>query len=317
MRNVDLGEFRAGKAPHPHQRTALQRFACVLASSFFFRKGHRLWEANSAQWGLPFSKWEKLVCGGYIILKDFAEGSFPPTFEDQAQAYQNEIDYNASLPGQSLAQTQHAQAIKPFWGAAASTKYLSEFNCLYGILQKHGFKAGDRLLELGCGCGWTAEFLALAGYSVLGTSISHYDVALANEKVASLRCKERKGQSPFQIEFLAWAMESVDEIPNAAGAFDGVYVYEALHHAFDWRRAVRAAAKTLKPGGWLLLANEPNRLHTFISYRVAKLSKTHEIGFRRRELVNELKAAGFSTVKTLRPAIDDWVTSHWIIARKD
>lgn len=316
MNQGESGQRRGENELHVHPRTALQRLASLLASSFLLRKGHNLWEANSTHWSLSLSKWEKLLCGGYIILSDYAEGFFPPSFEDQARAYQHEIDYNASLPGQSLVQSQRAHATKPFWGAATSTKYLSEFNRLYGILQQNGLKPGDRLLELGCGSGWMAEFLALAGYSVLGTTISHFDVTLANQKVAALKCKEQEAQLSFQLEFLACPMESVNEIPNAIGSFDGAYVYEALHHAFDWRRAIRATAETMKPGGLLLLANEPNRLHTFISYRVARLSKTHEIGFRRRELLTGLRAAGFSSVRTLSPLVDNWVTPHWLIARK-
>jgi SAM-dependent methyltransferase len=302
--------------PQTGRQTVLQRLAGGLASSVCLRKGQKLWEANSKQWSLPLSKWQKLWCGGYIILRDYAHGLFPPKFEDQALAYQNEIDYAASLPGMSLAEAQRAHATKPFWGAAASTRYLSEFNRLYGVLQKSELKDGGRVLELGCGSGWMAEFLALAGYSVLGTTISHHDVALGNQKAAALKCKELAAQLTFHLEFLVWPMESVNEIPNVAGSFDAAFVYEALHHAFDWRRAIRAAAETLKPGGFFLIANEPNRLHTFVSYRVARLSKTHEIGFRKSELVAGLKEAGFSSVRILSPWVDDWVTKHWIVARK-
>jgi SAM-dependent methyltransferase len=56
---------------------------------------------------------------------------------------------------------------------------------------------------------------------------------------------------------------------NAPKSFDGVFVFEALHHAFDWRQAIQASFHCLKEGGWLVLANEPNLLHTYISYRVA------------------------------------------------
>ncbi len=298
------------------KKTTLQQLAGRMSSSFLCRKGRRLWEANAKQWNLPLSKWEKLLCGGYIILNDYAQGLFPPRFEDQAIAYQNEIEYNASLPDYSLAEVQKAHAIKPFWGAADSKKYLDEFNRLYAVLQEHGIKEGQRLLELGCGSGWTAEFLALAGYSILGTTIADHDIALANQKVASLKCKELYPQLTFNLQFQACAMEEVDAIPGCLNAFDAAYVYEALHHAFDWRKALQATARTLKSGGWLLIANEPNRLHAWISYRVAKLAKTHEIGFSKTELLHELKAIGFSDVRVLAPRIDNWVAVHWILARK-
>jgi SAM-dependent methyltransferase len=139
---------------------------------------------------------------------------------------------------------------------------------------------------------------------------------LAEQKIQALKCKEIEETLGFDLDFAASPMEAVDELPNCNEAFDAAYVYEALHHAFDWRQTLRATFNVLKPGGWFLLAAEPNRLHTFISYRVAKLSRTHEIGFSRQDLCSELKAAGFATVKVLAPRIDNRVTPHWIIARK-
>ena len=50
----------------------------------------------------------------------------------------------------------------------------------------------------------------------------------------------------------------------------------------------------MKPGGWLFLFNEPNRLHTFVSYRVARLVNTHEIGFKIGEVKQHLRALGFT-----------------------
>jgi 2-polyprenyl-3-methyl-5-hydroxy-6-metoxy-1,4-benzoquinol methylase len=294
------------------RRSFRQRLAGVCSASFLLRKGRRLWELNSKEWNYPLSVWDKLWCGGYIILKDYSEGTFPPQFEDQALAYQNEINYNTFLPGADFAQTQKSHAIKPFWTPAACTKYMTDFNRIYALFQRHGVNPGQRLLELGCGPGWMAEMFALAGYSVLGTTISHHDVALANKKIEALRCKDL----PSELSFLAQPMESVDEIPGCHEAFDAAYVYEALHHAFDWSKALQATGRTLKPGGWLLLASEPNRLHTCISYRVAKLSRTHEIGFSKNELFRELKGCGFSSVEVLRPRVDNWVTPLWILARK-
>src|SRR4051812_14494479 len=103
--------------------SALQRIADRLSSSFLFRRSQRLWEANSKQWDLPLSKWNKLSTGVYIILKDYASGLFPPKFEDQALAYQNEIDWHISLPGFSVEQVQKSEAAKPFWEAARTTEY--------------------------------------------------------------------------------------------------------------------------------------------------------------------------------------------------
>jgi 2-polyprenyl-3-methyl-5-hydroxy-6-metoxy-1,4-benzoquinol methylase len=287
--------------------------AGLFASSFLFRRGRALWEKNARDWNYPLSKFDKLWCGGYLIASDFAAGAFPPRFEDQAQAYQNEIDYHTSLPGLELADLQRSQITKPFWNADACARFLGDFNRLFHTLEAHGVKPRQRLLELGCGSGWMAEMLAQAGYAVVGTTISRHDVEIANQKAAGARCRDPQ----TELTFVEWPMESVDEMPGARGSFDAVFVFEALHHAFDWRKTLRASAAVLKSGGWLLIANEPNRLHTFISYRVAKLSHTHEIGFARHALVSELKASGFSHVEVLRPTFDNWITPFWIMARKE
>src|SRR6267142_1390426 len=48
-----------------------------LSSSFLFARGRTLFEANSRSWNLPMTKWDKLLAGGYLILKDFSKAGFP------------------------------------------------------------------------------------------------------------------------------------------------------------------------------------------------------------------------------------------------
>jgi cyclopropane fatty-acyl-phospholipid synthase-like methyltransferase len=275
-------------------------------------RGRGLWQENPQFWEMPISKWQKLLCGMYIITRDYADDIFPPKFEDQAKAYANEMNYTKSLPGYTVEQARLACSTKPLWGARNSTRYMKQFNQLYQMLESVSIRPPQKLMELGCGCGWMAEFLAVAGYSVLGTSIAPIEIEWAKEKVAALKCKQTKGG----LNFVAHPMESVDAIPGVVGAFDAVYVYEALHHAYDWRKAIKASANVLKKGGWLLLANEPNVLHTFISYRVARLSNTHEIGFHKSELLSELENFGFSQIRILAPKWNNRIRAFWIIGQK-
>jgi hypothetical protein len=159
-------------APAELKRTALQRFAGWLSSSFLFRRGQQLWEANSKRWDLPLSKQEKLLAGLYVILQDYSAGVFPPRFEDQAQAFQNEIEYNRSLPGYSLAQTQRAHATKPFWGSASARKYMGDFIRLHAILEDHGIKPGARLVPAGWLSGWLLQDTVCWGQRFQATTSS-------------------------------------------------------------------------------------------------------------------------------------------------
>jgi len=261
---------------------------------------------------MRMSKLQKLFCGGYIILHDYSEGKFPPTFDDQAAAYQAEIDYNLNLPGQSLEVTNDSLMRKPFWDAHSFSSYTIKFTRLLRVFEELGISPGARLLELGCGSGWMTEFLALHGYSILGTTISHHDVAVAEKRIEALKVKGCGGE----MTFVSSPMEEVAEKVAPEKDFEAVFVFEALHHAFDWQQAIQSSAKTLKPGGWMILANEPNRLHTFISYRIARLSNTHEIGMSRRALIAEMKSAGLRNARALAPRFNNFVTPHWIVAQK-
>jgi 2-polyprenyl-3-methyl-5-hydroxy-6-metoxy-1,4-benzoquinol methylase len=285
--------------------------AGALASSPLLSRGRKLFELNRVQWTLGLTKWEKLLAGGYLIMSDYSQGIFPPTFKDQARAYEAEIKYNESLPGVDLADHQESHARKPFWGSDAFHRYAEDFARLLQVFERIGLARGSRLLELGCGVGWTAEFLALSGYSVLGTTLAPNDIRIAEARAAAFRSRGL----PEQLRFQPSPMESVDQ--NVGGElFDGVFVFEALHHAFDWRATLGASHKCLNPGGWFILAKEPNVLHTFVSYRAAKLSNTHEIGMSQRELVSELRRRGFREVVVVRPRINNLLSAHWIAARK-
>jgi len=110
-------------------------------------------------------------------------------------------------------------------------------------------------------------------------------------------------------------METV-HVTLAGELFDAVFVFEALHHAFDWRETIESAAKCLRPGGWLLICNEPNLLHTCISYRVAKLTNTHEIGFSKGDLVTALQKTGFRKIISTGPKLHWWTRPHWLLAQK-
>lgn len=294
----------------PTEKTLLRRISGFLAGSSLLGRGRDLFALNSQDWALPMSKFQKLQAGVYIILKDHSEGKFPPTFKEKDAAYQGEINYYQSLPGVTLAEAIERNLRKPFWGPSEFEDYARGFAQLLRAFRKFGLHPGSRLLELGCGTGWMAEFLVYCGYSVVGTSLAPHTIETAKKREEALKAKGFEGQARFQVS----PMENIDEFIEHD--FDGVFVFEALHHAFCWRRTIGAAYRCLRPGGWLLLANEPNVLHTFISYREGRLTNTHEIGLSRRKVTKEMAECGFSEVIVLAPKFNNFVSRHWIAARK-
>lgn len=296
--------------PSSRGPSVVRRLSGSIASSFLFARARPLYERNLTNWNMPLSKFQKLQVGLFMILRDYADGSFPPVFEDQQKAYQAEMDKLKKLEGTTLEVQQAAVLSKPFWGSRTFLKYVSGFARLWRVFEQLKIRPPARLLELGCGAGWMAEFFGMAGYRIVGTSIAPDEVAMAQKRVAAMEAKGCGGR----VSYAVGPMESVDEFVD--GEFEAVYVFEALHHAFDWRRAIAAAHRCLKAGGWLVLASEPNVLHTFIAYRTARLSNTHEIGFSRRELVAGLEEQGFREIRALAPRFNSLVGQHWIIARK-
>lgn len=49
-------------------------------------------------------------------------------------------------------------------------------------------------------------------------------------------------------------------VPAADGAYDAVFCWHVLHHARDWRALVREAARVLRPGGRLYVADMAAKL---------------------------------------------------------
>jgi 2-polyprenyl-3-methyl-5-hydroxy-6-metoxy-1,4-benzoquinol methylase len=286
--------------------------ARLLAQSPLLARGRRLFGKNSKDWGLLTSRFDKFQAGVYLILQDYSLGLFPPKFEDQAKAYAAEIDYRSHIPGLSLETARQNELKKPFWFPAAAERYLSCFIRLIKMLDRTKLAPPARLLELGCGTGWMSEWLAIAGFDVTATDINPSDI---NDAQARLRSIQTKGLT-VQLRFEIAPMESVAEQVGPVNHYDAVFVFEALHHAFDWRKTLQSSFECLRPGGWLLICNEPNLLHTFVSYRVAKLSNTHEIGFSRRALTRHLTKVGFARVKYMSTPFHFWAKPHWIAAQK-
>jgi cyclopropane fatty-acyl-phospholipid synthase-like methyltransferase len=261
---------------------------------------------------MPLSKWQKLQAGGYLVLQDYANGLFPPTFNDQQQAYLNEINAAFHLPGTNLQELDRGEMAKPFWFGRSLTNYMRSFLKLAGALEQAGLRPPAKLLELGGGFGWTAEFLAQLGFRVVSTTISPRAVEVAHKRAEALRVKDLHAE----LQFIACPMESVADSVKEHCPFDAVFVFEALHHAFDWRAAITSSFACLRPGGWLMLCDEPNVLHTAISYRVSRLSNTHEIGFSKGELVRHLKHTGFGNIVSLGKRPHLFVRAHWLVAQK-
>jgi SAM-dependent methyltransferase len=105
-----------------------------------------------------------------------------------------------------------------------------------------------RLLDLGCGPGWTSRFFARRGYSVTGVDISPDLVECAE------RLRQSEGLPNLRFEVMDY------ESCPFAESFEAAVFFDSLHHAEDEVLALTAVYRALVPGG-ICLVSEPGLGH--------------------------------------------------------
>jgi len=149
-----------------------------------------------------------------------------------------EAAYFRNIPEEALAQS----VLKPF-SVPDRGRLLVEIGAVLSLLPQ----PPGRVLDLGCGTGWTSSFLARSGYDVVGVDLSPEAVDTA--------------RAAFALPSLAFATHDFDQpLPASFGVFDAVVFFDTLHHAEDERRPLQAAYQALRDGG-VCIACEPGTGH--------------------------------------------------------
>jgi SAM-dependent methyltransferase len=152
---------------------------------------------------------------------------------------QGEIDYVKAIGEAGLA---HATD-KPFSDPGCAQMLVD-----IGIVMHLLPAPPARLLDLGCGAGWTSVFFARRGYEVTGQDIAPDMVAAAEAS------RDRHGLA--NLRFVVSDYESL----AFDGGFDCAVFFDSLHHAVDEEAALRSAFRALRPGG-VLVTHEPGEGH--------------------------------------------------------
>jgi SAM-dependent methyltransferase len=121
-----------------------------------------------------------------------------------------------------------------------------------------------RLLDVGCGAGWSTYAFAQAGYDAVGIDLNPQ----AFEAPASDRCLLREG--------------SATDIPCAADTFDVAVCYQCLEHVPSPERALDELTRVCRPGGVVAVVG-PNLVSPVpgLAY-LARPSSWRRLSFRRR-----------------------------------
>ena len=111
------------------------------------------------------------------------------------------------------------------------------------LLQKCDLKAGQRILEVGCGSGYTACTIAKQHQAfVVAVDLESHLLARAQERARSMRVADS----------VALARVDGRHLPFADASLDGVICESVLTFLEDKASAVKEFHRVLKPGGFLV-----------------------------------------------------------------
>ena len=197
---------------------------------------------------------------------------------------------------------RYLSAVGPGGKEFATNKPFSANNCgdlliKLGFIQRFLPAAPARLLDMGCGTGWTSWMLSRMGYSVIGQDISPDMIQCANQN-----------KFRFSADDLGFRVCDYEDL-DFENEFDGVLFFDCLHHAMDENAALQSAFRALKPGG-ICVAHEPGTGHSEEEHTRNEVRKYQvtEKDMPPRKIRDMARAIGFTDSKVV-PFPDEALTS--------
>lgn len=200
----------------------------------------------------------------------------------------------ATLDGEDLAvrrdrerleavKRDHAEEAARYFGANATrwaalrSLHVDEREVEAAILTAVGERPFGTLLDLGTGTGRMIELLSGRFERAVGIDSSHDMLAIARTEL------DRAGIATARVQ-----QGDVYSLNLARDTVDLVTVHQVLHYLDDPTRALREAARTLRPGGRMLIVD-------FAPHGLEFLRDAHahrRLGFTHQEIARALEGAG-------------------------
>jgi SAM-dependent methyltransferase len=182
---------------------------------------------------------------------------------------------------------------KPFSDAPWTGWTLARFGELLRALD---LRPGDRVLDFGCGTGWSSEMIARMGMNVVGMDVSPAALDMARQSAAP-RARNAAGIEP------RFELYSGGRLDYPDGHFDTVVVFDAFHHLPNPQELLGEFCRVLAPNCRLGMA-EPGIGHAENPHAKGEM----ETGVLEREIDLEQLyaaglAAGFKGLEALVPSL--------------
>ena len=158
----------------------------------------------------------------------------------------------------------------------------------------------DDLLDIGTGTGRVLEVMAPKVERAVGLDLSREMLAVARvnlERAGADNCSIRQGD--------------MYQLPLQGASFDAVVIHQVLHYAEEPARAVAEAARVLRPGGRLVVAD-------FAPHQLEFLRQDHahrRLGFGEDEITGWCREAGLEPAPPIALPGDQLTVMLWLARR--
>ena len=228
--------------------------------------------------------------GAWVFLR-IAEAGPVAEFARDLIARLSSADANLAADRARLAEVRQARAVQAARYFAAQAGNWDELRAMHvpeerveaAIRKAVGQGPVHALLDLGTGTGRMLELLGPLAGRAIGVDQSPQMLSVARVRI------ERAGLGHVQLR-----QGDIYALPVIGDAYDLVVMHQVLHYLDDPLRAIREAARVLRPAGRLLIADfaphEEEALRTAHAHR--------RLGFAREEVAGFLAAAGLDLIAT-------------------
>jgi SAM-dependent methyltransferase len=198
--------------------------------------------------------------------------------------------------------TERFHLVKPFTGGPDFRDFWVEAFGLLDLLHAMDLEPRQRVIDVGCGPGWTLQWLCKLGHSVVGLDISQELLDIAELRMKSDPFPPFLEQG-FDYQLLAHDIEAEPmhlERPANVGIFAST-----LHHFYNPVAALRNVAVDLEPDAVIGVieasAPDPGTSYDEENLKVMRRYATIERPYTREQLVEMLELSGFTHCEFLRP----------------